>query len=311
MILVATRHSSLIIGTRGSALARWQTDWVIARLRAAWPDLHCDIKLFHTSGDKILDKPLPEIGGKGLFTLELESALHAGEIDIAVHSLKDLPIDDAPGLTVGAIGEREDACDALVSGYHDTLVTLPHGARVGTSSLRRSAQLLAARPDLKLLPLRGNVDTRVRKALNGDYDAIVLAAAGLKRLGLDQHIAEYLSFDVMLPAPGQGALAVQCRSDDQAARDLLQPIDHLVSRLSVTAERAFLNGLGGGCSAPVAALAQTGIRDQRVEIQLSGLVAAADGRRVIRVFGAGDDPISLGHKLAQAVLAQGAQELLA
>ncbi|HET7378332.1 MAG TPA: hydroxymethylbilane synthase [Anaerolineae bacterium] len=302
--------ASLTIGTRGSALARWQTDWVIERLKKSWPGLECQIKLFHTSGDKILDKPLPEIGGNGLFTEELENALRAGEIDLAVHSLKDLPIDDAAGLTLGAICVRTDARDVLISGQKHTLATLPPGARVGTSSLRRSAQLLAARPDLNLLPLRGNVDTRIRKALTGDYDAIVLAAAGVTRLDLGAHITEYLPFDAMLPAPGQGALAVQCRSNDQRTIDMLSPLDDLATRRCVTAERAFLNGLGGGCSAPIAALAQSEIRRQASEIRLIGLVASIDGRRVIRVSGDGPDPIALGSELAQRALAQGAGELL-
>jgi len=301
--MITPKHATLTVGTRGSALARWQTDWVIARLTAAWPGLTCTINLFQTSGDRILDKPLPEIGGKGLFTEELENALRSGEIDLAVHSLKDLPIENAPGLTLGAISERADAHDVLISRQYYTLRNLPQGARVGTSSLRRSAQLLAARPELHLLPLRGNVDTRIRKAMQGEYDAVVLAAAGVLRLEFGSHIAEYLSFDVMLPAPGQGALAVQCRTDDKATRALLQPIDHAPTRSAVSAERAFLTGLGGGCSAPVAAYAQAN--------HLVGLVASQDGKRVIRVSGEGDDPVVLGTELAQQALAQGAQELLA
>ena len=305
-----TALTSLTVGTRGSALARWQTDWVIERLKKPWPGLECSLKFFHTSGDKILDKPLPEIGGKGLFTEELESALRSGDIDLAVHSLKDLPIDNAAGLTLGAIGAREDARDVLISNQGYTLETLPRGARVGTSSLRRSAQLLAVRPDLVLLPLRGNVDTRVRKALNGDYDAIVLAAAGVLRLGLGEHITEYLSFDVMLPAPGQGALAVQCRADDQRTIDRLAPIDDFATRNCVTAERAFLNGLGGGCSAPVAAYAHSSFQSPTSNLQLTGLVASIDGRRVIRVSGEGNDPAALGIDLARQALDQGAGELL-
>lgn len=301
--MITPKHATLAVGTRGSALARWQTDWVIVRLTAAWPGLTCAINLFQTSGDKILDKPLPEIGGKGLFTDELENALRSGEIDLAVHSLKDLPIDNAPGLTLGAIGERADARDVLISRQYHTLTNLPPGARVGTSSLRRSAQLLAARPDLQLLSLRGNIDTRIRKAMQGEYDAIVLAAAGVLRLGFGSHIAEYLSLDVMLPAPGQGALAVQCRAADEATCALLQPIDHAPTRSAVIAERAFLNGLGGGCSAPVAAYAQ--------DNHLVALVASQDGNRVIRVSGEGDDPVVLGTELAQQALAQGALELLA
>ncbi len=300
----------LTLGTRSSQLARWQTDHVIQRLRAVWPPLDCHTKLFTTSGDRILDKPLPEIGGKGLFTEELENALRSGEIDIAVHSLKDLPIDDAPGLTLGAICEREDARDVLISRDRRPLSNLPHGARVGTSSLRRAAQLLAARPDLVLLPLRGNVDTRIRKATTGDYDAIVLAAAGVLRLDLGEHISEYLPFDVMLPAPGQGALAVQCRADDSATHALLAPIDHAPTHAAVIAERAFLNSLGGGCAAPVAAYAQSAISDQLSAMTLTGLVASRDGRRVVCVSGEGSDPNALGAELAQQALSQGAGELL-
>ncbi|HTP11116.1 MAG TPA: hydroxymethylbilane synthase [Anaerolineae bacterium] len=294
--------TTLVIGTRGSTLARWQTDWVQAQLTAAWPDLQCELRPFQTAGDKILDRSLTEIGGKGLFTEELENALRSGEIDLAVHSLKDLPIDNAAGLAIGAIGEREDPRDVLISRQYFTLAHLPQDARVGTSSLRRAAQLLAIRPDWKILSLRGNVDTRLRKAMQGEYDAIVLAAAGVLRLGFASHIAEYLSIDVMLPAPGQGAVAVQCRANDQRAIDLLRPIDHLPTRSAVTAERAFLQGLGGGCSAPVAAHAQNHY--------LVGLVASQDGKCVIRVSGEGGNPIALGHALARQALARGAQELL-
>lgn len=303
-------RTPVILGTRGSALARWQSEWVLARLRRAWPDLQCETKLITTTGDRVLDKPLPEIGGKGLFTEELERALRANEIDLAVHSLKDLPIEDAPGLVLGAICARDDARDALISRGGWTLATLPYGALVGTSSLRRSAQLLAARPDLILLPLRGNVDSRVRKARRGDYDAIVLAAAGILRLGLVEHITDYLPFEVMLPAPGQGALAVQCRADDEATLELIAPLDDASARAAVTAERTFLSALGGGCSAPVAAYAQSTIGNPQSAIQLIGLVASPDGRRVIRVSGEGDAPATLGAELARQALALGAGELL-
>lgn len=297
---------SLTIGTRPSQLAHWQTDFIIRRLQAAWPGVECSAVTFTTTGDRTLDKPLPEIGGKGLFTEELERALRSGEIDLAVHSLKDLPIDDADGLTIGAISGREDARDVLISGKRWTLDLLPPGARVGTSSLRRSAQLLAARPDLSLLPLRGNVDTRIRKAASGDYDAIVLAAAGVLRLGLEAHITQYLPFNVMLPAPGQGALAVQCRVDDTATLELLAAVEDTTSRAAVTAERAFLSALGGGCSAPVATYAQA----VTTSLHLDGLVASTDGHRVIRVSGEGVDPIALGEAMARQALAQGAEELL-
>lgn len=206
----------LSVGTRGSALARRQTEWVCAALRQAWPAVELRLKYFTTAGDRLLDKPLPEIGGKGVFTEELDNALRIGEIDLAVHSLKDLPISDTPGLGLGAVVAREDARDVLISVGGCTLAALPPGARVGTSSLRRSSQLLASRPDLTVVPLRGNVDTRIRKALSGEYDAIVLAAAGVLRLGLHDNIAEYLPLEVMLPAPGQGALAVECRAGDTA-----------------------------------------------------------------------------------------------
>lgn len=307
---MSTLTSSLTIGTRGSALARWQAEWVAARLRAAWPELNCQTQLFTTSGDRTLDKPLPEIGGKGVFTAELEDALRAREIDIAVHSLKDLPIDDAPGLTLGAIGVREDARDVLISHTGSTFSALRRGARVGTSSLRRAAQLLAARPDLNLLPLRGNVDTRIRKVKQGDYDAIVLAAAGVIRLGLEEHISDYLSFEVMLPAPGQGALAVQCRRDDVPVLELLSALEDASTRTAVTAERAFLQHLGGGCAAPIAAYAQSTISHLLSAISLTGLVASPDGRRLIRVSDKGDDPLTLGKTLAEQALTQGASDLI-
>ena len=315
-----TLTRTLTLGTRGSALARWQTEWALTRLAAAWPGLEIQTKLFTTSGDRMLDKPLPEVGGKGLFTEELENALRSGEIDLAVHSLKDLPIEDSPRLTIGAICAREDARDVLISRDGCTLGTLPPNARVGTSSLRRAAQLLAVRPDLTLLPLRGNVDTRVRKAMQGDFDAIVLAAAGVIRLGLQAHVAEYLPFDVMLPAPGQGALAVQCCAENAAVLELLQAIDDQPTRAAVTAERAFLWALGGGCSAPVAAYAQSrfshptplrsGDSRPQSKIQLTGLVASGDGRFVIHVSGSADEAEALGRDLAQEALALGAGEFL-
>ncbi len=298
----------LVIGTRGSQLARWQTDWVCAALAQAWPALGIELRPFTTAGDRLLDQPLPAIGGKGVFTEELEHALRANAIDLAVHSLKDLPVADAPGLALGAIGQREDARDVLITRDGATFSTLPHAARVGTSSPRRTAQLLAARPDLKLLPVRGNVDTRVRKALSGEYDAVVLAAAGVLRLGLGGYIAEYLPFEQMLPAPGQGAIAVQCRAGDERVQSLLRPLDHAPTRAAVTAERAFLAGLGGGCAAPIAAYAS---QDLGPSLALIGLVASADGQRVIRVSGHGDDASALGAGLAAQALAQGARELLA
>src|SRR5512138_2333134 len=205
----------LIFATRPSKLARWQTQWVIQVLQTLHPGLVCEEKIITTQGDKVLDKPLPEIGGKGLFTQELEGELFSGEVHCAVHSLKDLPVENSEGLMIGCVPARAEIRDALISGKGFTLATLPQNAIVGTSSLRRAAQLLAVRPDLEIRSLRGNVDTRVRKALEGQYDAIILAGAGLTRLDLDQHVTEWLPLDLMLPAPGQGALAIQCRSTDE------------------------------------------------------------------------------------------------
>jgi len=297
----------LVIGTRGSKLAHWQADWVRAELSQAWPALVFKIRPFTTSGDRQLDLPLAAIGGKGLFTAELEHALHDHEIDLAVHSLKDLPTMSAPGLALGAIGQRADARDVLIAPNYGTYAALPRGARVGTSSPRRVAQLLAARPDLSIWPLRGNVDTRVRKAENGEYDAVVLAAAGVQRLGLSDHIREYLPLDVMLPAPGQGAIGVQCRAGDERVQPLLRPLDHAATREAVTAERTFLARLGGGCAMPIAAYA-TSAADST--LKLMGLVASPDGQFVIRVSGLGADAQTLGAELAAQALAQGAQELL-
>lgn len=296
----------LIFATRPSALARWQTHWVMEALQKLHPGLVCEEQVITTQGDRVLDKPLPEIGGKGLFTQDLEHELLSGSVQCAVHSLKDLPVDDTPGLTVGCIPVRGEVHDALVSVRELTMESLPKGAVVGTSSLRRSAQLLAARPDLQMRSLRGNVDTRVRKAFEGQYDAIVLAGAGLARLGLDGHIRQWLPIDVMLPAPGQGALAVQCRTGDAETLRLLAALDDAATRKSVTAERSFLAGLGGGCAVPVAAYATAEAR-----ISLQGLVASVDGKRLLRVQGDGDDAAELGRGLAGEAVRQGAGELLA
>jgi hydroxymethylbilane synthase len=271
--------------------------------------LHCETIVITTTGDRNLHQPLPEIGGKGVFTEQLESALASGGIDFAVHSLKDLPVDEPPGLAIAAVSAREDARDVLVSARGWTLATLPFGARVGTSSQRRQAQLKAVRPDLDVQPVRGNVETRIRKASAGDFDAVVLAAAGLSRLGLETHSYEYLPFEVMLPAPGQAALAVQCRSDDAETRRFLAIIDHPLTHAAVTAERCFLKSLGGGCSAPVAAYAQSSA-GRPGWFTLTGLALSTDGARIIRVIGEGDDPQRLGVRLAQEALRQGAGELV-
>lgn len=299
---------TLILGTRPSQLARWQTDFVAAALRAAWPGLQTEIRVYTTRGDRELGRPLPEIGGKGLFTAEIEAVLRTGEIDLAVHSFKDLPIAESVGLTIGAVLERADVHDVLVSRHGLPLAELPPDSRIGTSSPRRAAQILAARPDVQIVPLRGNVDTRLRKAATDDYDAVVLAAAGLARLGLEEHVTQRLPLDMMLPAPAQGALAVQCRADDQATLSLLHPIHHYPSWAAVTAERAFLNGLGGGCAAPVAAYATC----NATGLQLRGLVSSLDGRQIVRATGEGasGDPELVGYRLAREALAEGASKIL-
>ncbi len=299
----------LTFATRPSALACWQTKWVINALQKIHSDLECEEKVITTQGDKILDKPLPEIGGKGLFTQELESELLNGHVHCAVHSLKDLPVENPTGLTIGCIPTRGEARDALVSANGYTLATLPANASVGTSSLRRSAQLLSLGPDLRIQSLRGNVDTRVRKALDGQYDAILLAGAGLTRLGLGNHVTEWLSLGVMLPAPGQGALAVQCRADDQATLSLLAKLEDDSTRKCVTAERAFLNGLGGGCAVPVAAFANVEGQTSKV-INLTGLVISEDGMIAVKVTGQDTDALQLGNELAKKAIGQGADEIL-
>ena len=295
-------------GTRGSRLALWQTQYVLQALERAWPGLVCQTHRFETRGDKTLDVPLPQIGGKGLFTAELEQALREKRIDIAVHSLKDLPTEAASGLTLGAVLGRTTAQDALVAREPWTLDTLPVGASVGTSSRRRTAQLRHRRPDLNVVPIRGNVDTRVRKVLSGSYDAAVMAAAGLERLGLTESITARLPFEVMLPAPGQGALAVQCRTDDAQTLSWLAALDDEADRAATTAERAFLQVLGGGCATPVAAYAR---QDEDGIIEMDALIASLDGQMMIRVRGRGNEARQLGEDLAQEALHQGAEEVLA
>jgi hydroxymethylbilane synthase len=300
--------AAVTLGTRASALARAQTELVAALVAAARPDVTLATRVLSTAGDRTQEsgEPLPEIGGKGLFTAELERALLAGEIDIAVHSLKDLPTEDAAGVVVGAVTSREDVRDCLVARSASTLADLGEDAVVGTSSLRRSAQLAALRPDLEIRSIRGNVDTRIRKVEAGEYDAAVLAAAGIRRLGLERSVCEWLSPETMLPAPGQGALAVQCRADDTAMLNLLADLDDPGARAETTAERAFLEALGGGCAAPVAALA-TSITTPRVRLQ--GLIASVDGADVVRVEGDGA-PAEVGARLAQEALSLGADRIL-
>ena len=298
--------------TRGSRLALWQTDLVAARLQEAWPGLTVERVRIETRGDRVLDVALSRIGDKGLFTRELEDALRSREVHLAVHSLKDLPTAMPPGLALGAILERADPRDALVAAAPVTLDTLPRGARVGTSSLRRRAQLLARRPDLDVRDLRGNVPTRVRKVVDGELDAAVLAMAGLIRLDLTGHVVQALEPDVMLPAPGQGALAVQIVSGDGELARLLEPLDHRETRLATRAERALLNQLEGGCQVPVAALARFASGGT---LHLEAAVFDLDGSAAARAAGdarVDDDEAAdaLGRAVAAGLRARGADEIL-
>jgi hydroxymethylbilane synthase len=293
----------LTIGSRGSQLALWQARWVAARLNELGHE--CRIEVIRTTGDKITDVPLAKVGTKGLFTKEIEEALLAGAADLAVHSLKDLPTELPPGLKLAAIPEREDPRDAVVG---RRLTQLHQGARVGTSSLRRSAQLLALRPDLIVEPLRGNLDTRLRKVSEGQYDAIVLAAAGLKRLGWADRIAEILEPETMCPAVGQGALAIETRDGDGAVRAATAALDHPPTSIAVTAERAVLAGLGGGCQVPLGAYAM--VSGDRIHLRAA--ITSADGTILIRreTEGPAAEPERLGAELVRELLDAGGQEIL-
>jgi len=301
-----SNNISLTIGSRTSNLAMWQTNHIISLLEIAWSGIELSVEPFVTKGDKTLDKPLPQIGGKGLFTLELEDALRNGRIDFAVHSLKDLPVENAEGVILGAIIGRADVRDVLISANGEKLGNLPVGAIVGTSSLRRQAQLRQSRPDLNIQSIRGNVETRIRKVMEGQYAATILAAAGITRLGLDEHVSQWLPLDVMLPAPGQGALAVQCRADDKETIRILSAIHQSEVATAVIAERSFLHHLGGGCATPVAAYATW--KDD--ELQLTGLVSSVDGSKEIQVIGACTDGWALGKELAEKAIEKGAREIL-
>jgi hydroxymethylbilane synthase len=300
--------SLLRIATRKSALALWQAEHVAARLRAVHPGLAVELVPMTTRGDEIADRPLATIGGKGLFLKELEVAMLEGRADLAVHSLKDVPAELEPGFVLPAMLPRADAADAFVSNDHATLEALPEGARVGTSSLRRQAQLRAARPDLELLDLRGNVNTRLAKLDAGDYDAVVLACAGLERLGLAARIRQRLAAPDWLPAPGQAAIAIEARADRPAVLALLGALDDADTRVTVSAERAMNHALGGSCTVPVAAwcvLAERGLH-------LRGLVGDAASGRLVRAEAGGpvEQPEVLGRAVADALLAQGAGEIL-
>ena len=292
----------IVIGSRGSQLALWQARHIAARLEQLGEQTR--IQIIKTTGDKITDVPLAQVGGKGLFTKEIEEALLEGSIDLAVHSLKDMPAAVPAGLTLAAFPEREDPRDALVG---CTLAELRPGVRVGTSSLRRAAQLHSLGLGLAIETLRGNVDTRLRKLDEGQYNAIVLAAAGLRRLGWENRITELLDPAVMCPAVGQGALAIETRDDDGAAREVAGKLDHPKTRAAVTAERALLAVLEGGCQVPIGAYAQI----EGSSIHLRAIVASPDGQRVVRDSLCGEEPIALGHELGRRLLAAGARNILA
>jgi hydroxymethylbilane synthase len=301
-------RTSVVLGTRGSKLAVHQSKWVQTRLKELAPHVTVTLRRIQTSGDKILDVPLAKIGGKGLFVKEIEEALLSGEIDLAVHSMKDVPTELPEGLDLLCIPFREDPRDALISRDGRMFKDLPHGARVGTSSLRRQSQLLQARPDLSISMLRGNLDTRLKKLREGQFDAIVLAAAGLRRLGWEREITEYLAPELSLPAIGQGALGIEGRGDDQFLRSLLSGLEHAPTRTMVLAERALLHRLQGGCQVPIAAHATLNGSD----VILEGLVASVDGKEIIRdtVRGTVADPESMGIELAERLLARGGDKIL-
>ena len=301
-------RSTLILGTRGSKLAVHQSQWVQARLQELAPGLTISLQRIQTSGDKILDVPLAKIGGKGLFVKEIEDALLSKEIDLAVHSMKDVPTALPEGLDILCVPPREDPRDALITRDGCRLDQLKPGAKIGTSSLRRQAQLLHYRPDFTIEMLRGNLDTRLRKLREGQFDAIVLAAAGLRRLAWDAEITEYLPVHLSLPAIAQGALGIEARSDDTFVRELLSRFEHRPTRITVTAERALLHRLEGGCQVPIAAHAA--LEGDRLTVD--GLVASVDGRRVIRhqIQGPASEAQALGTKLAERLLADGGDVIL-
>lgn len=297
---------TISVGTRRSALAQTQTQWVMDRLKELKPDWDWRVEKILTKGDRILHVTLSKIGGKGLFIKEIEEALLKGRIDLAVHSMKDLPAEMPGDLAIAAVTTREDPRDCLISRTGEGLDELPSGSVVGTSSLRRQAQILARRPDLEVKPVRGNVETRLRKLEEGQFDAIVLARAGLSRLGLEERITEILTVDKMLPAVGQGALAVQCRRQDDSVFRLIRRINDPKTDQAVRAERAFLHAFQGGCHLPVAAFAQV----EGEKVHLEGLVASPDGRRVLRDRREGERPEEVGRRLAEELLRQGADAIL-
>ncbi len=301
--------NKLVVGTRGSLLARAQTDWVVAELRAAHPDLDVDVTVIRTTGDRQQGRPLPEVGGKGLFTLELEQALRDGSIDLAVHSAKDLPTELGEGLAIVAVPAREDARDAFISRAGARLDDLPEGAVIGTSSLRRKAQLLIRRPDLRFTTLRGNIDTRLKKVKRGDCDATILAMAGLNRTSLTDAVTEPLEFDVMVPAPGQGALAIEGRDDDERLGERLTALHDAETASALTCERRLLELLEAGCLAPLGAHA----RMVDTNLQIEAVVAMPDGSRAVRASerGSSEDGSQTAERLAARLLEDGAGDIIA
>jgi hydroxymethylbilane synthase len=298
----------VVLGTRASKLALQQSHWVAEQVMRLTPGLRVELKEIRTSGDKILDVPLAKIGGKGLFVKEIEDALLTEGIDFAVHSMKDVPTQLPDGLDIVCVPPREDPRDALIAREARSLEELPQGARVGTSSLRRQAQLLHHRPDLAVDMLRGNLDTRIRKLRDGLYDAIVLAAAGLKRLGWQEHVTQYLPVKISLPAIGQGALGIEARRDDAFIISVLAKLEDKAARAAVTAERALLHRLEGGCQVPIAAHAS--LHGNR--LTLAALVGRVDGTKLVRdqLEGPSSDASRIGDDLAQRLLRQGAREIL-
>lgn len=301
--------ANLIIGTRQSLLALWQSNHIASLLRKQYPDCQVTLKKIVTKGDRILDVPLAQIGGKGLFTKEIETELLDGTVDLAVHSLKDMPTVLPEGLCLTAITTRANVGDAFVSNQYASFSELPQGAVLGTSSLRRKAQLLAVRPDLKIVDLRGNVDTRLRKLDEGQMDAIILAAAGLERLGHADRIREIIPTTVCLPAVGQGALAIECRSDNKEVRDMLAFLNNLPTKQATDAERAFLGLIEGGCQVPIGVYAEV----ENDNVKIEAVIASLDGSKVLRnnITGPAVNAADLGRKLGQQMLAEGGEQILA
>jgi hydroxymethylbilane synthase len=294
----------LRIGSRGSQLALWQANHISALLRERGHEV--ELEIIKTTGDKILDVALAKVGTKGMFTKEIEEALAEGRVDLAVHSLKDLPTELSLGFEIAAITERENPRDVFCSRLYESIAALPQRARVGTSSLRRQAQLKAIRPDLEIHPLRGNVDTRLRKLAEGEYDAVILAAAGLNRLGKTELIRQVISPEIMCPAAGQGALGIEIRASDSAIREHLAFLDNADARAATACERALLSKLGGGCQVPIGAAAEA----RHGRLHLDAIVAHPDGSRLLRESRDGDDPVALGSAVGETLLRRGGDAIL-